>query len=241
MPTTNFFTRTRLLLLALTLAAVLICSALYSKRDVTYAWSGDDRMAYITNGGALKDWMPNDVYTNVLNHIQYYLASKDDEGSKLTILGEPVLNSSGDLTFSFQTNTTPTQYSTLVNTTNYGGGTTSLGVYINEEGVDYAPVDKLYGVFFSGFDQLADSGLTGVQVYELQSSLAKFSDSGETVALGDYYQKSQSASGTVTRFSFSVGRETYIAQNTSKGLTDVSLLVTQSNKVVWRAKLDLGD
>ncbi len=208
---------------------LMICSLVYSRRSQTFTKPSLDTANFI-NPYTLRDWVPGDVYTSILSHTQYYLAKYDMPGTTLTITSTPRFDSSGELFFNFETDKSSSTHTIIITTTDYGGSVTSTSVAIDGENQTYSTVTRLYGTTFNKFDTLTSYGLSGIQVYGIQRTLSRYFTGNTSFELvPNNVTQSATDNTSSTTFGFYADGRLYQAQNTSTGITDIHLVVSDNN------------
>lgn len=219
------------------LAVLLFISiGLYSSRSQTLVTTTEQTVAF-TNPYALKDWVPGVVYDAALQHIEYYLATGSVQGKLLTLADTPRYGSDGSLSFEFTTDQDASTHTVTIETTNYGDDITSSAVSIDGDLVTYALASHIYDVSFNGFDGLLDSGLSGVQVYEIQKQLARFAGPSVDINLGSTLTRQVATDGTRISCPVLIKGRQYQLTATFSDITSVRFILTREGKQVFDSGL----
>lgn len=207
---------------------LVVCVVIYGTRPATLPQDNTSDDIVLMNAFALKDWAPDAVYASALQHISYYLASSATPGKLVTITDTPHYGDDGSLSFEFKTNDTATINAITIETQDYGGGLLSTAVTINGEPSTYTASTRLYDASFTGFSELLDKGLTGLQVYEIQKALARFDERASFRINAGTISQTANAEITVTLFDLLVNNKTYKLSTNSSGITDVHVTLHDS-------------
>jgi len=181
---------------------------------------------HFANPQILDDWTQNKATSTILQYISYYLAVHDIPGDTVTIDNRPSALSNGQLSFNFSTDGDESVHIATVQVQNYSG-ILSTAVFIDGNKQTYTIADTLYNASFSGFDALADNGLSGMQVYGIQRLLVDHWGHNSDFEAGKVTQ-SIGPDGTLTTFPVTINHATYTLQNTSSGLTDITVRITDN-------------
>lgn len=214
---------------------LLVCLGVHASQSKTFP-APEATSTRFAAPYALKDWMPDNTYESILQHVSYYLAINNVRGRVLTLTTAPRYADDGSLSFEFHTNEDTAAYSVTVETTIYDGGISSNDVTVDGDSAAYAPASQLYGAHFNGFDSLTSSGLTAAQVYAIQQRLADFSDTGDfDIDTTRSVQQSITDDGaTQTKIGLSINGRSYTLIVTSTEINNVQLrLIDNSDKQVF--------
>lgn len=240
----------RIVIIGILLIIALVCTGAYASQQSTPAANTSYGAASftppVTNPDVLHNWLPDSVYNYVIARLTDYLTSNNLLTSSMSVKGSVTLDPQ---TYDFDMAIQPQGkvISVHVSVQNFDG-VLSTAVYLNGQvqqpvipGTQTGSVQPANTPSFSGFDGLANAGVTVVQTEELQQAIEQFAPNASTVSIntGSIASNIDPTDTTIPyTFLLSIDSTTYQATLNCVGFAQAQLLLDdQSGHQVFHSEV----